>query len=191
MLVIALSHPVVAQLHTQVDTMASQVWINFESDTLLQPQSVPLDLQYDVISRLHTLIWFGNSPEWRNQLFHMLKQSMNRDIRESWRPTARVVHMLFNIINRFMNNAAVRTTNFTDVALGAWLYKAHRVVFGSVGSSTEPISLDDIPPARPQHRELPEVVCRSNHPHILYIWTKITGLSIADIRADHALLPNF
>ena len=192
MAVIIRTTPVVACLHAQVDTMTNQPFINFESNTMLRPQCVPSDLQYTSISRLHTLIWFGNNPEWRNQLLQMLKLSMNNNLRNSLRYSARVVHMLFNIINRFMSNAAaVRTTNFTDVILGTWLQKAHRVVFGSVGSSTEPISLDDIPPARPEHRELPDVECRSNHPHILYIWTKITGLSIADIRADHALLPNF
>lgn len=183
--------PVLAYIHVQVSGMVNMIGINFESNRMLQPQSVPLSMQYTSIARINTLIWFGHNGMWRNQLMHMLKRSRD-DNNAFGRGMTAAIHMLFNVINRFMTNAsAVRTTNFTDMELGRWLQEAHRVVFGDIGSSKKPISLDDIPPARPEHRELSDEVCTSNHPHLVAIWSKVTGLSPSDIIANRELLPKF
>lgn len=140
----------------------------------VQPQRMPLQLIYHPMCRENTIIYFGHSQRWRNMLLYKLVQSMRRPV-----PILMdvKVHMIFNIINRFMTNALARYPNAADTTLRnslcEWMDLAKTIVFGRA-DETEPIDIDDVV-ERPLHPPFNQLGIRSNYAHVLCSWCQITG----------------
>ena len=149
-------------------------------NNMIQPQMISSEVQYTNPCRMNTIIYFTHCDEWRQNLLVWLQDSIRavRDDEVTDKDIA--VHMIFNVIDRYMRHACSRNptmrNNLSD-KLKIWMRIAKMIVFGPSGDNVhESIDIDDIV-LRPEHTLLTDgSYRRSTHSHMLCAWCELTGI---------------